>query len=89
MGEDFIQNDDVLVLGDNILRKRLSKEASRRSRFCKTFKKCKVFGYYVNDPERYGVVEFDNEGRPISIEEKPSNQKVTMLSQGYIFIQMA
>ena len=46
----------------------------------------KVFGYYVNDPERYGVVSFDNNGNAISLEENQKNQKVIMLYLVFIFI---
>jgi len=77
LGEDFIGNDDVsLVLGDNIFYGHgftdiLSKAISN----LKYDKKATVFGYYVNDPERYGVVDFDSNGKAISIEEKPNNPK--------------
>ena len=77
IGEDFVGNDDVcLVLGDNIfygsgftgLLKDSVKTAEKE-------KKATVFGYYVNDPERYGVAEFDAEGNCLSIEEKPECPK--------------
>jgi len=77
IGEEFIGDDDVaLILGDNIfygyglsgmLRRSVETVSSERSAV--------VFGYYVNDPERYGVVEFDGNGKVISIEEKPQNPK--------------
>ena len=87
LGEDFIQNDDVcLVLGDNIF---YGSSFPRKLRAAvdsvKHSKNAKVFGYYVNDPERYGVVEFDNEGRAISIEEKPSNPKSNYAVSGLYF----
>jgi glucose-1-phosphate thymidylyltransferase len=74
LGEEFIGHDSVcLVLGDNIfygngLSALLSEAASLKSG-------AMVFGYYVNDPERYGVVEFDRAGKAVSIEEKPEKPK--------------
>ena len=73
LGESFIGNDDVcLILGDNVfygggLPKRLKESVQE----VKNNRNAVVFGYYVNDPERYGVVEFDKDGNAISIEEKP------------------
>ena len=73
IGEDFIGNDDVcLVLGDNIFYGHgftdlLSKSLAN----VKDEQKATVFGYYVNDPKRYGVVDFDTDGKALSIEEKP------------------
>lgn len=82
IGEDFIGNDSVwLVLGDNIffgdnLQNMLIKASSQKEG-------ATVFGYYVSDPERYGVVDFDAQGNAVSIEEKPltpkSNYAVTGL----------
>ena len=69
IGEEFINGDScAMILGDNIfhghgLTKRLRKAANNAGR-------ATVFGYYVDDPERFGIVEFDKEGRAISIEEK-------------------
>ena len=87
LGEDFIQNDDVcLVLGDNIFYgSSFPKKLRGAVDSVKHSNKAKVFGYYVNDPERYGVVEFDNEGRAISIEEKPSNPKSNYAVSGLYF----
>ena len=87
LGEDFVQNDDVcLVLGDNIFYGSSFPEKLRDAvDSVKHSKNAKVFGYYVNDPERYGVVEFDNEGRAISIEEKPSNPKSNYAVSGLYF----
>ena len=76
IGADFIGDDDVcLVLGDNIFYGagfsgllKDSVEAAERG-------KASVFGYYVNDPERYGVAEFDEKGNCLSIEEKPQHPK--------------
>ena len=73
IGEDFIGDDDVcLVLGDNIFYGHgftdlLSKSLAN----VKDEKKATVFGYYVNDPKRYGVVDFDTGGKALNIEEKP------------------
>ena len=87
LGEDFIQNDDVcLVLGDNIFYgSSFPKKLRGAVDSVKQSKNAKVFGYYVNDPERYGVVEFDREGRAISIEEKPSNPKSNYAVSGLYF----
>ena len=77
IGEDFIGDDNVcLVLGDNIFHgagfSRLLHEAVRNA---DDEAKATVFGYWVNDPERYGVAEFDDAGNCLSIEEKPKNPK--------------
>ncbi len=77
IGEQFIGDDSVcLVLGDNIFygqgfRPMLVKAVENAEQL----NKATVFGYYVNDPERYGVAEFDKEGNVLSIEEKPANPK--------------
>ncbi|KAA0548354.1 glucose-1-phosphate thymidylyltransferase RfbA [Bacillus sp. BGMRC 2118] len=84
IGEEFIGDDNVaLVLGDNIyyghgLTELLNNAASRKEG-------ATVFGYYVNDPERFGVVEFDEEGRAISIEEKPDQPKSNYAVTGLYF----
>ncbi len=75
LGAQFIGNDDVcMVLGDNIFYGHgftdLLKQARKN---VEQDKKATVFGYYVNDPERYGVAEFDDKGNVTSIEEKPTN----------------
>ena len=87
LGEDFIQNDDVcLVLGDNIFYgSSFPKKLRGAVNSVKHSNNAKVFGYYVNDPERYGVVEFGREGRAISIEEKPSNPKSNYAVSGLYF----
>ncbi len=87
IGESFVKNDDVcLVLGDNVFfghglpkilkiaRKNVQKE-----------KKATIFGYYVNDPERYGVVEFNKNEEVISIEEKPKKLKSNYAVVGLYF----
>lgn len=72
VGEDFIGNDSVtMILGDNIFYGKL--DFIRKA--VKTNSGATVFGYYVNDPKRYGVVEFDKDNNVVSIEEKPGNPK--------------
>ena len=74
IGEDFIGTDDVcLILGDNIFYGYGFSETLRNTRKNVTEGKSTVFGYYVNDPERYGVAGFDDNGLVTSIEEKPDN----------------
>lgn len=87
IGEDFIGNDSVcLVLGDNIFYgqsfTRMLKEAVRTA---EEESKATVFGYWVNDPERYGVAEFDKEGNCLSIEEKPEQPKSNYAVVGLYF----
>ncbi|MBP5478116.1 MAG: glucose-1-phosphate thymidylyltransferase RfbA [Bacteroidaceae bacterium] len=86
IGEKFIGNDDVcLVLGDNIFHGRgfsgMLKECVENSKNGKAT----VFGYWVNDPERYGVAEFDKEGNCLSIEEKPAKPKSNFAVVGLYF----
>ena len=73
IGEDFIGNDNVcLVLGDNIFYGHGFTDLLAKSLAnVKDEQKATVFGYYVNDPKRYGVVDFDTDGKALSIEEKP------------------
>ena len=72
IGEEFIGNDPVaLILGDNIFYGKMGLDGLTR----KFTTGAMIFGYYVNDPERYGVVEFDEAGRAIGIEEKPVKPK--------------
>lgn len=84
IGADFIGDDSVaMVLGDNIfhghgLKKRLLAAGQLQ-------KGAKVFGYYVDDPERFGIVEFDKDGRAISIEEKPEHPKTNYCVTGLYF----
>jgi len=87
LGEEFIGNDDVsLILGDNIfygghLPERLQKSV----KVVQSSKDAIVFGYYVNNPEQYGVLEFDQNGNAISIEEKPVNPKSNYAISGLYF----
>lgn len=87
IGEEFIGNDSVcLVLGDNIFYGAgftgLLKESVRAA---EDDDKATVFGYFVNDPERYGVAEFDEEGNCLSIEEKPQHPKSNYAVVGLYF----
>ena len=77
IGEKFIDGDDVcLILGDNIFYGAgLHKLLHQSMQTVAEERKAVVFGYYVEDPERYGVAEFDKAGNVLSIEEKPSNPK--------------
>ena len=84
IGADFIGQDSVaLVLGDNIFYgqsfSRVLREAASRE------KGASIFGYYVRDPREYGVVEFDESGRALSIEEKPENPKSNYAVPGLYF----
>jgi glucose-1-phosphate thymidylyltransferase len=86
IGEDFIGNDDVcLVLGDNIFYGYGFSKTLQNARKNVTEGKSTVFGYYVNDPERYGVVQFDEDKEAISIEEKPTNPKSNYAVVGLYF----
>ncbi len=87
IGEDFIEDDDVcLILGDNVFYgvglpdklKKTSKEVNDNNIAI-------IFGYYVHDPKRYGVVELDEEGNAISIEEKPPSPKSNYAVSGLYF----
>ena len=87
IGEEFIGNDDIcLVLGDNIFYGDGFKKMLRQSVSNVTeHKKATVFGYYVKDPERYGVAEFDKSGNVLSIEEKPDKPKSPYAVVGLYF----
>ncbi|WP_314858636.1 glucose-1-phosphate thymidylyltransferase RfbA [Stomatobaculum longum] len=84
LGEDFIGDDRVaMILGDNIfagngLKEQLLRAAGREQG-------ATVFGYYVDDPERFGIVEFDKAGRAVSIEEKPEKPKSNYCVTGLYF----
>jgi len=87
IGEDFIKNDDVcLVLGDNIFYGQgFSNLLESAVRNCKNSNEATVFGYYVNEPKRYGVVDFDESGNALSIEEKPEKPKSQYAVTGLYF----
>lgn len=84
IGEDFIAGDDVaLILGDNILygsglTKLLKQAVDNKGR-------ATIFGYYVNDPERFGIVDFDKAGKVLSVEEKPQKPKSNYAIIGLYF----
>lgn len=84
IGEEFVGDDNVcLILGDNIF---YGFDFSRTLReAAKLEDGAIVFGYYVNDPERYGVAEFDSEGKVLSLEEKPENPKSNYAVTGLYF----
>ena len=87
IGADFIGDDSVaMVLGDNIfaghgLKKRLKAAVEN----AESGKGATVFGYYVDDPERFGIVEFDQDGKAVSIEEKPAQPKSNYCVTGLYF----
>lgn len=87
IGDDFIGKEDVcLVLGDNIFHGAGLQEMLRKAvRTVQEEKKAVVFGYYVDDPERYGVAEFDAHGNVLSIEEKPEKPKSNYAVVGLYF----
>ncbi len=87
LGEEFIGDDDVcLVLGDNIFYGHgLTELLAKSVQHAKIENKATVFGYYVKDPQRYGVAEFDAEGNVTSIEEKPSEPKSSYAVVGLYF----
>jgi glucose-1-phosphate thymidylyltransferase len=86
IGEDFIGDDNVaMILGDNIYYGNgfipILREATENAKAGKAT----IFGYYVNDPERFGVVEFNDNGKVISVEEKPKNPKSNYCITGLYF----
>ncbi len=86
IGADFIGSDSVcLVLGDNIFYGQSFSAMLKESVSMANAGNAAVFGYYVNDPERYGVVEFDAEGNVVSIEEKPREPKSNYAVVGLYF----
>lgn len=87
LGEEFIDNDDVaLILGDNIFYGAgFSAQLKNAVKSAKEKQEATVFGYLVKDPERFGVVEFDENGKAISIEEKPTEPKSNYAVTGLYF----
>jgi len=87
LGEEFLAGDDAcLVLGDNIFYGHgLTKLLAQSVKNAKEENKATVFGYYVKDPERYGVAEFDEAGTVISLEEKPAQPKSNYAVVGLYF----
>lgn len=86
LGEEFIGNDSAcMILGDNIFYGNGLKHALKRAVENSAKGIATVFGYYVPDPERFGVVEFDKNGKAISIEEKPQNPKSNYAVTGLYF----
>lgn len=84
IGEEFIGDDDVcLMLGDNIFYGPLFRRKLRN--IVRNFKDAVIFGYYVNDPRPFGVVEFDDNGIALSIEEKPKHPKSNYIVPGLYF----
>ncbi len=84
VGEEFIGDDDVaLVLGDNIFHGHRFSEILKRAASVK--EGAVIFGYYVKDPKAFGVVEFDDEGNVLSLEEKPENPKSNYVIPGLYF----
>ncbi len=87
LGEEFIGDDDVcLILGDNIYHGHgLPQMLQRSKEIVKQKRKSVIFGYYVTDPKRYGVADFDDKGNVISIEEKPKEPKSNYAVTGLYF----
>ena len=81
LGEDFINNDKVcLILGDNIFQMKI-----KDLQYCKDIAGGLIFGYHVNDPQRYGVVEFDENFNALSLEEKPLSPRSNFAIPGLYF----
>ena len=84
LGADFIGNDTVsMILGDNIFYGHGFRDKTRKAKDLK--EGATIFGYYVDDPERFGIVEFDKNGKAISIEEKPEKPKSNYCVTGLYF----
>ena len=87
IGKDFVGDDTVcLILGDNIFfGQSFSQQLTRAAQSVESSGGATVFGYYVRDPERYGVVEFDEGGQVVSLEEKPARPKSNYAVTGLYF----
>ena len=87
IGEEFLADEAcVMILGDNIFYGNgLYHKMAEAKKDAEINKKASVFGYYVNDPERFGIVEFDDQGKALSIEEKPENPKSSYAVTGLYF----
>ena len=86
IGEEFIGDEPcAMVLGDNIFYGNGFSKLLREAVVNSTERKATIFGYYVNDPERFGIVEFDEQGKVISVEEKPQNPKSNYCITGLYF----
>ena len=87
IGEEFIKNDSVaLVLGDNIFYgPGFTAMLNKAKEKAEKYNEATVFGYYVKEPERFGVVEFDDNGKVISLEEKPKQPKSNYAVTGLYF----
>ncbi len=86
LGEEFIGNDScAMILGDNIFYGNGLSNLLKNAKACAESGKATIFGYYVNDPERFGIVEFDDNGKVLSVEEKPENPKSNYCITGLYF----
>ena len=86
IGEEFIGDDTcAMVLGDNIFYGNGFSKALKKAAEGAEQGRATIFGYYVNDPERFGIVEFDENGKVISVEEKPKNPKSNYCITGLYF----
>lgn len=86
IGEEFIGNDDVaMILGDNIYYGNGFTKVLREARENAANGMATIFGYYVSDPQRFGIVEFDETGKVLSVEEKPENPKSNYCITGLYF----
>lgn len=86
LGEEFIGNDEAaMVLGDNIFYGNGLRKVLASARENAENGRATIFGYYVKDPERFGIVEFDDNGKVLSVEEKPKNPKSNYCITGLYF----